>query len=295
MARSYAPLYTSIWLDKDFKALTGEAQRLYMVAFSQSQMNYCGVVSFTARRWAGYAADTTPEGVMAAVDELAAAGMVVLDEDTEELWVRSFIRHNKVLEQPKVLCVAVRDFATVLSSAIQRAVQMAYPEAFGTPPDTPPDTPAEEYDEGYSTKTPARVGKGSGLGRGSGQGSGSRTRETREGNVSLVLAGSTLDAFGAWWETYPKRNGKRLGRSTCETLWSKLSPDNQLLAAAGTRHYATACDTGLTIAKDPERFLKGRVWVDWQEPATATARGARSNLESNLDVLTRAARRMGVS
>lgn len=119
MARSYAPLLTSIWSDDDFVALTPGAQRFYFLAMSQPNITYCGVVPFTARRWARMAAGTTTDDVDLAVEELEDAGFVVLDDDTEELWVRSFVRHNGVLGQPQLAKAMDRAFDDILSDAIR--------------------------------------------------------------------------------------------------------------------------------------------------------------------------------
>lgn len=138
MARRYAPLYTSIWQDETVTALNASAQRIYLVALSQPNMQWCGVVPFTARRWASYAKDTTAKQVARDVQELVNAGLVLLDGDTEELWVRSFIKHN-VLDQPKLLNAARREMGEVLSPRIRQAIATAYGWASDTPPDGQPE------------------------------------------------------------------------------------------------------------------------------------------------------------
>jgi hypothetical protein len=91
-----------------------------------------------------------------------------------------------------------------------------------------------------------------------------------------------MEGFSDFWNIYPKRNGKRLGRKITETKWAKLTPDEQALAMIGATHYAAAVASGVTIAKDPERFLRHQCWEDWQEPAEvplarqAADRAARS-------------------
>lgn len=106
----------------------------------------------------------------------------------------------------------------------------------------------------------------------------------KEGSAPLALVPVVVaDDFEPWWDTYPKRNGKRVGRSVCEGLWAKLAPDDRTAAAVGARHYRAACDAGLTLAKDPERFLKHRVWLDWQEPAVPEQRGKAARNIAALD------------
>ena len=75
------------------------------------------------------------------------------------------------------------------------------------------------------------------------------------------------DDFSDFWNLYPKRNDKKLGKATSGRLWSKLSHGDRAVALSAVTNYAEACDTALTISKDPERWLRGRCWVDWLEPA----------------------------
>lgn len=84
---------------------------------------------------------------------------------------------------------------------------------------------------------------------------------------------STRASFVAFWERYPKRHGKKIGKRQTEARWLKLSSDEQALVLRAVEHYADACDRGLTLAKDPERFLRSRVWEDWQEPAEPSRNG----------------------
>lgn len=129
MPRSYAPLMTSIWADDDFRQRSPEAQRVYILALSQPNISYAGVVPFTARRWARMACGTTPEDIAKAVDELIEARFVLLDDDTEELWIRSFVKHNGVLEQPQLRKAMHKAFADVLSTPIRQALLAQLPDA----------------------------------------------------------------------------------------------------------------------------------------------------------------------
>lgn len=71
--------------------------------------------------------------------------------------------------------------------------------------------------------------------------------------------------FDVFWEAYPKRNGKRLGKAKALTRWRALALDTKRRAYAATVHYAAAVDSGATIAKDPERFLANAYFEDWAD------------------------------
>lgn len=121
MARSYAPVLVSVWGDPDWQRLSVEAQRVYLLALSQPGTTYAGVVAYTAKRWARMAADTGPGDVERAVAQLVRARFVVVDEETEELFIRSFVKHNGVLAQPQLRKSMHRAFADILSPAIRQA------------------------------------------------------------------------------------------------------------------------------------------------------------------------------
>jgi hypothetical protein len=163
MARTYAPLLVSIWNDPQFVALTEGAQRLYFVANSQPNMTYCGVVPFMPVSWSALATNNTATKIRRDVKELEKHKFVILDPLTEELWVKSFIKHNNVLAQPNVEKAMKASYETVRSQRIKQAVYRSVPEdhrsgmsdPFGKPPPK-----AEPLPEGSAEGVPHPNGKG---------------------------------------------------------------------------------------------------------------------------------------
>lgn len=121
MARDHGRIRHRIWSDPDFLALRESEQRLFMMALSQSGLSYSGVVPFTLRRWRGLAADSTIPKLRKAVTALEQARLVVLDPDSEELLIRSFVRHDGILDSPNICRAMVRD-ADAVCSPLLRAV-----------------------------------------------------------------------------------------------------------------------------------------------------------------------------
>lgn len=154
MPRTHARVLTSIWGDDDFKALSPDAQRVYMLILSQPKLSYCGVLPYTPRRWATLAAGDTLKAILRAVKELVAARFVVVDEDAEELWVRSFVKHDGLLKSPNLVKAMWKDFAEVQSQAIRKAFLKGLPEPFREPPHEPPP-------EGFPEPLAERNGEGS--------------------------------------------------------------------------------------------------------------------------------------
>lgn len=122
MARDHARLKTAIWFDEDWRNLSPDAQRVYMLAISQQDMTYAGVVPWRPRRWAELAKKTTTAAIRRAVTELEAAGYVVTDDATEELLIRTFIRHDRVLGVPNVARSMVRAYRSIVSHHLRDCV-----------------------------------------------------------------------------------------------------------------------------------------------------------------------------
>lgn len=80
--------------------------------------------------------------------------------------------------------------------------------------------------------------------------------------------------FAEFWEVYPRRNGKLVGKQKALARWQAIRHiEDRRACFRAAKHYRAAVDEGLTIAKDPERFLAAGWWRDWLEPATPDRRG----------------------
>ncbi len=152
MPRSFARITTTIWRDRDFTNLTMAQQGLYFMLESQSEISAAGTLALTVRRWSKNASDLTPELLEQELRTLESEGHVCIDEDTEELLVRTFIKWDGGYENSKRRPV-IRDAALAIQSPRLRAVvaaeltklglpDMASQLALNSPPDTPPDSPS---------------------------------------------------------------------------------------------------------------------------------------------------------
>lgn len=121
MARDRAQVKLTIWEDEDFRALTVGAQHLYFHLMTSLKLDYAGVTDWRPGRIAAHASDWTTEDVVSAAKELAEARFIVIDESTEEVLLRSFIRHDGILENPN-LAVAMRKAWAACASSRLRAV-----------------------------------------------------------------------------------------------------------------------------------------------------------------------------
>lgn len=72
-------------------------------------------------------------------------------------------------------------------------------------------------------------------------------------NSSLnTPADAVEEQFEAWWQVYPDRNGRKIGKGNALIEWRKLSVYERRRAYRGAVHLAGAD----TLPKDPERFLR---------------------------------------
>jgi hypothetical protein len=71
-----------------------------------------------------------------------------------------------------------------------------------------------------------------------------------------------------WWQAYPSRNGKKVGkRDALIYLKSmKLQNGNRELLLKATENYSNSKAALEGFVKDPIRFLKKDFWRDWIEP-----------------------------
>ncbi|MEU7980496.1 hypothetical protein AB0B63_18430 [Micromonospora sp. NPDC049081] len=115
MSRNYAQIFTAIWRDPDFIALSRPRQQAYFLLVTQPNVSAAGVLPLTVRRWAKLSTDTTTADLLADIAHLHQVGMVVVDEDTEELLVRSFVRHDNGYRNPRRQ-PSIRDAAADIES-----------------------------------------------------------------------------------------------------------------------------------------------------------------------------------
>lgn len=99
-------------------------------------------------------------------------------------------------------------------------------------------------------------------------GSDSATEPETDSKPSSLPAEDDM-RFSEFWEAYPKRNGKRIGKSQAQAVWKRRTKVERVKALAAVVNYRQACDDGITIAKDAHRWLSGGTFNDWMTPAEA--------------------------
>lgn len=168
MARSEARLQFGIWRE-GLADVSPHAKLLYCVLLTEPTVNAAGVGAWRLSRWMRNASLSDGETVKA-LEELTAGdprtARVVVDEDTEEVLVRTIIRHDGTAEMPYVLkgaiAVALRTASPLLRWVLAQELRKLSPKKpdMVSPksgrlivyPD--PHAAAEELDPGHSPSPP---------------------------------------------------------------------------------------------------------------------------------------------
>jgi hypothetical protein len=285
MARSFGRVLASIWDDEDFQAQTPTAQRMYVFLLSQPDLEHSGVIPLRPRRWAQSCTVLTPVLIAADLAGLAASRFIVIDEDTEEVLVRSLIRRDEVWKQPNVFKSACRHAMRVKSAAIREvlrseldrldlssvkdevrayrdeAVQSLAKGSSNPSPTLPPTPP-----EGLSEPQPEPSGRPRGKGEGNGEGSGEGKRPSPKASESGPAPVRGL------WPAIVRDEARDLAALTGEiqairrelgATWSAAAIERALTDPAVARHpWHEIRAAALAVARDPESKAPGRVTHD---------------------------------
>lgn len=122
MAREYARTNVTIWQDPDFRALPYPAQMLYYMLWTHPELSYCGVLDWRPAKLTGNAAGWTKKDLQACADCLEARHFIVTDDETEECLVRSWVRWDGLIRQPRLAVSFANAYAAVGSNLIRGVI-----------------------------------------------------------------------------------------------------------------------------------------------------------------------------
>lgn len=225
MARNYAQIKVSIWSDDDFRAMSPQAQHLYFVILTSATTNVAGVADWRPKRIASLAGGWTEREVRKAAQELADANYIVIDDDTEEVAVRTFIRHDGVLRSFKSAKGMATCWARVYSTRIKASIahecrrvvdeddiSVAVTETVAALLDYPSDAPCDAPSDAVlipladSQQPPSDYP--------------SHSPTTYNPSPRAVEA-----AFDTFWELYPRKVGKQAAKATFTKLSRTVDPE----------------------------------------------------------------------
>jgi len=135
VARDRASIRIDMWADEDWRSLSLEAQHLYMLLLSHPTLSYAGVADWRAGRISAMTAGHTAAGVIDAANQLQAARFVLADDGTEEILVRSFVKHDGLMKQPKLVVSFSVAYAAVASPSIRQVLAFEIQKLHAKQPD----------------------------------------------------------------------------------------------------------------------------------------------------------------
>lgn len=122
MARDHARIKTSIWDDADFLALKVAEQHGYFMLMSSLGLSRCGVITYIPARFDHLASDLTEAKLRRAVEGLKGSRFAVVDDRTQELLVRSYVRHDGVMDRVNMGKATGTAFEAVVSKRVRNAI-----------------------------------------------------------------------------------------------------------------------------------------------------------------------------
>ncbi|WP_225725474.1 MULTISPECIES: hypothetical protein [unclassified Nocardia] len=122
MPREYAKLRIDIWADEDWSELSESAQHLYLRLLAHPRLSKCGVTDWHPARLASKTRGSAAMHILTAAAELVEKQFVVVDVDTEEILVRTHIKHDGIMRSVNGAIGVVNDYADISSPTLQAVV-----------------------------------------------------------------------------------------------------------------------------------------------------------------------------
>lgn len=118
--RPFAKFYRAIWADDEFKSLDSGPQRMFMLLLSQPTITLAGTMPLQVNKWSRLATDTPSELLREHLAALTERCFVVVDEDTEELLIRTVMKNDTLWNRsPKTQLGVLRHCLKVESPLIR--------------------------------------------------------------------------------------------------------------------------------------------------------------------------------
>jgi len=303
MARDFAQIKLSIWSDDDWRDLSPDARYLYMTLLTSPTLTYCGTADWRPARIGGLNGQQV-ETINAAGGELAETLYLVIDEVTEEALIRSFIRNDGLMKQPRMAVSMFNAQASVSSQPIRGVLihelirlRNDEPELRGwadekvagllkKEPIDPKSYPLGIGPFGASvTPSLAQIrGQVSGYATPSPTPATATCRHTPSKNdaASADAPAVTVHArFNEFWDAYSKKRGKGAAEKAFAKAAKKTDPSEIIRAAHEHADYHQIKGTEFKFVPYPATWLNEARWGD---DLAQEERGPKTRLDGFRDV-----------
>lgn len=174
MANAAGFIQESIWRDSHWRRLSRSAQALYMQLLSQKELDCAGILPLQPNKWSKGCDELTTEQVMDDLEELQRELFALFDVETDEAFVRTYIRNSNVIKSPNLRKAACKAAVLVGSEPIKVALAAelrltGVPEFIATADRiNPSGTPPEPFRNPSNGTVPEPFTEGCGVGEGEG-------------------------------------------------------------------------------------------------------------------------------
>ena len=297
MARKFASVNVDIWGDPDFRLLPPGPQHLYLQLWTSPELSNCGVHDWRPARLTGLSSGYTAEHIQTLADCLAARHFLLMDDDTEELLVRSWLRFDGILKEPKKAVAAVAAYAATGSQIIRAAlvheltkIREQHPEyscwrdgrmlsVLDHPSASAKDLPTPK-DPFKGIGNPSGLAMGLPIGKANPKASGLPTglhtatpAPTPAPSTSTPKDSPATDAaedrFEEFWALYPRREGKGHAVKAWKRATKTTAAEVILEAIADHASHWAKAKTERQFIPLPATWLNGERWTDEHEDINA--------------------------
>lgn len=121
MPRDHARTKVDIWGDDDWLDLSVDAQMLYFTLYTSAGLSLCGAGDWHPGKLCNRASDWTLDRITTAAAELSRGLFLIIDDETDEYLIRSWIKHDGLWRTPN-MAVSVANARAELASRSLRGV-----------------------------------------------------------------------------------------------------------------------------------------------------------------------------
>ena len=112
----------TIWRDDEYLSLGLQLQGLYNALLAYPDISWCGVIDYIPKRMLRIDKTLSEDDLWKLLATLHNRGYVSIDQTTDEILVRTFIRHDGILKQPNVTKAMAKAIDSVHSDELRDAI-----------------------------------------------------------------------------------------------------------------------------------------------------------------------------
>ena len=266
MASRYRKIDPRIWTDEKFRRLTADEQRIALYILT-AQSNRIGLFSFSPGK-ACEDLETSPPTFRNGFEKVCRTLNWEWDSEARVLYLPTWWKYN-LPENANNVIGNMKDLDDLPETSLL--------ERFSSNTTYLSEDLIETFTQTWAKRYPQRSPKRS---------------PPQEQEQEQEQEQDTLPAvdheFEEFWNVYPMRDGRRIGKKDAREKWADLSAQDRKQVLIAAHHYASSkrVADGIGI-QDPERWLfcgtkkkKKEPWREWIEPAQATPSNGHGQVQT---------------